>query len=161
MARRKPVSFDKRGRITGGDIFERAALRDARRAVDKGLQISDRAFKNLGANTLEARQGLVNSLEQRATSSGRGFDPVRGGRNLGLLDRPNVRQAAFSLGRVMRRGGSLDDLSPFVRRTLLLGDEKQAEPKQLGSRNRDNRPYRAGSREDERSSSMFGRRRRR
>lgn len=169
MARRKPVSFDKRGRITGGDIFERAALRDARRAVDKGLQISDRAFKNLGADNLTTRADLVSSLQQRAVDSGRGFEPVRGGRNLGQRDSPAVRQASSSFERVARRNGSLDELSPFVRSTLGIGSSESSkrERKALsslldsGRNRRDSRPNARGSRDDKRRDSMFGRRRRR
>lgn len=106
MARR-PVGFGSRGsrrtdprkRIEGGDIFQRRALKDATRAIEKGLQISDRTRGALGPNA----DKLIDSAADKLQSSGRN---VGGSFNRSSLSERLARQqqgGAFGTSSVKQR----------------------------------------------------------
>ena len=97
MARR-PISFDGPGhssrldprrRVTGGDIFERRALKRAISAVERGTEISK---LDMGALTRSGQfdpGGLRGKLSSRLVNSGRSVGERK------ILNTPERRQALF------------------------------------------------------------------
>lgn len=86
MARRRPIidtsigrssRIDPRRRVRGGDIFQRRAMKDALRAVEKGNDLSPLTRQNLGLRASDVasfRQDLAESLERSGRRVGGPFD---------------------------------------------------------------------------------------